>query len=425
MARGRHLWITVWLVAASAGLARGGAARQIPIPPDTVTTVLVTDTVPGFGSVGGVATDALGFTYVADFQNSVWRLSPRGELDHFADGMYGTSGNAIGPRGYLYQASFHGNYLSRISRTGEVEPWVDQGLDGPVGVAVDPRGDLFVCNCRSGDIARVSAEREVSTFAKSELLACPNGITFDDRGDLYVVNFNNTLVLRITPDGTVARFADIPGTGGNGHITFARGGFYVTKFRGHQLFRVSRQGVVRVLAGTGEEGEGDGPAANATFTRPNGIAADPSGKALWVNDLVTGTGAGVGPSTTTLRRVRLVTLADVLGALPADAGPDDVRRVHDAYHDARPDEDTAAEAITLAFQWMSSGRVAAGLALHEANARAFPESAVAQFNLGEAYRYTGQTGKAATQYRRVLELDPDHPQAAARLELMGGDSGGA
>ncbi len=97
-----------------------------------------------------------------------------------------------------------------------------------------------------------------------------------------------------------------------------------------------------------------------------------------------------------------------------------MRRAHDAYHDARPDEDTTAEAITLAFQWMSSGRVAAGLALHEANARAFPESAVAQFNLGEAYRYTGQTGKAATQYRRVLELDPDHPQAAARLELVGG-----
>lgn len=403
-------------------LAPGVGARQLPIPPDTVTTALATDTVPGFGSVGGVATDALGFLYVADFQNSVWRLSPRGELEHFADGMYGTSGIAIGPQGWLYQASFHGNYVSRISRTGDVERWADQGLAGPVGIAVAPAGDLFVCNCRNGTIARVSAERVVSTFAKSELLACPNGITFDDRGDLYVVNFNNTLVLRITPDGAVHRFADVPGAGGNGHIAFVRGGFYITKFRGNQVYRLGRGGSVRVLAGTGEAGESDGPATSATFTRPNGIAADPTGQILWVNDLVTGAGAGVGPSTTTLRRIRLVTLADVLAALPSDAGPDRVRSTYAAYRDARPDEDTTGEAGAVAFQWMSSGRVAAGVALHEASARAFPESVRAQFNLGEAYRYTGQPKKAAELYRKVLELDPDHPQARARLELVNGGS---
>jgi hypothetical protein len=46
------------------------------IPPDSVTTVFVSDTIPGFGAVGGVAVDALGFVSVADFRNAVWRLSP-------------------------------------------------------------------------------------------------------------------------------------------------------------------------------------------------------------------------------------------------------------------------------------------------------------------------------------------------------------
>lgn len=395
-------------------------AQEFVIPPDTVTTAFVTDTVAGFGAVGGVVTDVLGFVYVADFQNSVWRYSPRGELAHFADGLYGASGNGVGPRGHLYQSSFHGNFVSRISRTGAVETYADTGLAGPVGVAVNPRGELFVCNCSAGTISRVGTDRAVTTFAGSELLACPNGITFDDRGDLYVVNFSNTLVVRITPDGEVHGFADIPGAGGNGHIAFARGGFYVTKFRGNQIFRVGRDGSVRVVAGTGTAGEADGTALEATFTRPNGIAADPGGKVLWVNDLISGAGVGAGASVTALRRIRLVGISDVLAGLPADAGPDEVRRAHDAYRAARPDEDTAVDAGTLAFGWMSSGRVAAGMALHQASAAALRDNVLAQFNLGEAYRYTAQPEKAAMQYRRVLELAPDHPQARARLELVTG-----
>ncbi|HKJ03212.1 MAG TPA: tetratricopeptide repeat protein, partial [Longimicrobiales bacterium] len=271
-------------------------------------------------------------------------------------------------------------------------------------------------------VSRVGTDRQVSTFARSELLACPNGITFDDRGDLYVVNFNNTLVVRVTPGGEASRFTDIPGGPGNGHITFARGGFYVTKFNGNQVFRVGRDGSVRTLAGTGEAGERDGPALEATFTRPNGIAADPGGKVLWINDLISGATVGSAASVTSLRRIRLVVLSDVLAQLPTDAGPDEVRRIHDAYRAARPHEDTTTDAITLAFQWMSSGRVAAGMALHEANAEAFPESVAAQFNLGEAYRYTGQPEKAAARYRRVLELAPDHAQARARLESVTGGS---
>jgi sugar lactone lactonase YvrE len=396
------------------------AGQSLELPPDTVHTVFRSDTVPGFGAVGGVASDALGYVYVADFRNAVWRVDPDGRLEKLADGLYGASGNTVGPRGYLWQSSFHGNYVSRISRTGEVETWVDEGLSGPVGIAADSEGDLYVCNCTGGTISRVGADRVAQTFARSELLACPNGITFDDRGDLYVVSFNNTLVVRITPDGEVSRFAEVPGAGGNGHITFARGGFYVTKLRGHQVFRVGRDGTVRVVAGTGEAGEDDGPALSATLTRPNGIAMDATGKSLWVNDLEVGSGLGVGPSVVTLRRIRLVTLADVLGRVDAEDGVEALRAAYAAYREGRPDDDSTGEAIALAFQWMSTGRVAAGVALHEMNAASFPEHAGAQFNLGEAYRYTGQTERAAARYRRVLELEPDHAQARARLELVGG-----
>ena len=99
------------------------------------------------------------------------------------------------------------------------------------------------------------------------------------------MNFNSTKLVKITPDGTATEFTDIPGAGGNAHIVFARGAFFVTKMRGNQIYRVNRDGSFAVLAGTGQEGSSDGPALSATFTRPNGIAVTTGGRELWINDL--------------------------------------------------------------------------------------------------------------------------------------------
>jgi sugar lactone lactonase YvrE len=394
------------------------AARQVL--PDSVGTVFVTDTIPGYGAVGGIAVDALGFVYVADFRNAVWRLSPDGDLVRFADGLYGASGNAIGPDGDLFQSSFYGHYVARISRTGVVERWVDEGLSGPVGIAAASDGSLFVVNCNAGTVSKVSPDRQVEEFARHDAMACPNGITFDDRGDLYVVSFGDTHVLRITPDGGTSVFTDIPGAGGNAHITFTRGAFFVTKLRGNRVYRVQRDGTVTVLAGTGAQGGTDGPALDATFAGPNGIAASPGGGSLWVNDLVSGQGLGRGTSVVALRHIRMVTLGEVLGALPEDVGPDALADAHAAYHRARPGEDSSAGAIALGFQWLSAGRIAGALAVFRLNAAMFADDPASVFQYGEALRYTGQPALAAEQYRRVLELDPDHPVAGARLGEVGG-----
>ena len=385
------------------------------IPPDTVTTVFVTDTIADFGAVGGVAVDALGYVYVADFRNALWRLAPDGTLSLFAEGFYGASGNAVGPKGYIYQSSFYGHYVSRISRTGETETYVDEGLNGPVGITVAPDGTLFVVNCTAGTVSRIAPDRSITEFARDPLLVCPNGITMDDRGDLYVVNFNSSKVVRITPDGSVSEFTDIVGAGGNGHIVFARGAFYVTKFRGNQLFRVQRDGTYDVLAGTGAEGRDDGPALNATFRRPNGIGASPSGGELWVNDLSSGQGLGRGVSVVAMRRVRVVSLSDVLSAVDPALGVEPIREAYHEYHAARKGEDSSVGAIALGYQWLTAGRIAEGVALFGLNAEQFPRDANAQYHFGEAKRFTGNPRVAADQYRKALAIDPDHANAAARL----------
>ncbi|MDH3224543.1 MAG: tetratricopeptide repeat protein [Gemmatimonadota bacterium] len=395
-------------------------AQSAEIPPDTVSTVFVSDAIPGYGAVGGVATDGLGYVYVADFRNSVWRISLDGEVTLFADGLYGASGNAIGPRGYLYQSSFNGNFVSRISRTGAVETYATEGLSGPVGIAVNPAGELFVVNCTAGNVVKVDLDRRTSVFSESELMACPNGITFDDRGDLYVVNFNNTRIVRITPDGTATEFTDLVGAGGNGHITFARGGFYVTKFRGNQIFRVHRDGTFAPIAGTGQAGTEDGEALTATFTRPNGIAATTAGKELWVNDFTVRPPGGRGGSVVSMRRIRLVTLSDVLAQVDLDADLGAVERIYRAYHESRPGEDTATEAITLGYQWLQGPVPAAAVTLFTLNAEQFPDNPQPRFHLGEMYRYVGQLDQAAEHYRKALEIQPDFGPASARLAEVTG-----
>ncbi len=416
---GRMLQSAGWVVIAWTTFT-GGVEGQSAIPPDSVTTVVDSDTVPGMGAVGGVAVDALGYVYFADFRNSVWRYTPGGPVELYASGFYGASGNAIGPRGELYQSSFHGNFVSRVDRDGTVETWVDEGLSGPVGIAAGSEGELYVCNCNAGTIARVAPDRSVSTFSAGELFACPNGITFDDRGDLYVVNFGNVNVVRITPDGAATRFAEIAGAGGNGHIAFARGGFYVTKFRGHRVYRLERDGTYRPVAGDGRQAERDGPALAASMSQPNGIASSPAGTELWVNDLVSGNGVGGGAARSTLRRVRLVSLSDVLERIGPEEGLEPVRVAYEAFRAARPSQDVTAEAIAVGYRFLSGGRAAAGVAVFELNAKDHPDDPNSQFQLGEAYRYTGQRDRAVRQYERVLALAPDHPQAAARLALVRG-----
>jgi sugar lactone lactonase YvrE len=406
-------------------LANTEGMAQESIPPDTVTTVRLSVPLDGFGNLGGVTVDALGFVYVANFRDGVWRISPDGEAKRLTDALYGSSGNAVDARGVLYQSNFNGNSIVKVGRDGSVEPFVAEGLAGPVGLTFGGDGALYVCNCSGNSISRVTPEGDVEEFVKDPLLNCPNGITTDEAGALYVVNFNSPDVVRITPEGTAERFARVSGAGGNGHITFSRGSFYITQFRGHSVWRVSRDGrSVTRIAGDGTREIRDGTAEYARFSYPNGIATAAGGRVLWINDLEGETGSGE-RTAIRLRRVRLVTLGDVVTA--ALEGADDAaaaaERAYASYRAARPGEETITDAIQTGYQLMSRQQTAAGLTLFRLNAEDHSGVAAARYHLGEAYRFTGQNAQAAAEYRAVLELEPDHAQALDRLALI--ERGGA
>ncbi len=389
---------------------------------DRVGTLKLDHELDARGNLGGVTIDRLGFLYVANFRDAVWRISPDGEVTELTRSLYGASGNAVDRRGDLYQANFFANTITRIARTGEVSRFVTEGLTGPVGLAFDSAGMLYVCNCQGNSLSRVTPDGVVEPFAESDLFACPNGIVAGADGHLYVTNFNNLDILRISTEGAVERFVTVPGGAGNAHIASAKGFLYVTKIIANRLVKISGEGEITPLAGTGTPGHDDGPALDSTFFRPNGIAASPQGDRLFFNTMVGEYNQPVS-SRITVRTIDLVTLTGVLDEAMETGDLDAAAAAYARYRadPVRGQENTAGEMIAYGYRFLSALKVPEALRFFGLNADSYPESAAAHFHLGEAYRYTGRTEEAVAQYRKVLALDAEHANAASRLAQLEGD----
>ena len=235
--------------------------------------------------VGGVTADMVGDLYVADFGETVWKITMEGERRVFATGLYGASGNAIDAQGNLLQANFYGDSITKIDRKGEARQFAT-GLYGPVGIAVDRKsGDAYVALCRGNSIAKVAPDGSVAAFANSELFRCPNGLAFDGQDNLYTVNFRDNRMLKVDRQGGVSQFATVSDKG-LGHLCFATDRFYVTAYESHEIFQVTLDGRAKRILGNGERGVVDGPDGTARLSFPNGIACHPWGGRLYINEYV-------------------------------------------------------------------------------------------------------------------------------------------
>lgn len=243
----------------------------------------LTDIMQGH-QVGGVSVDAVGNLYVADFGDLVWKIPPEGQPQIFAQGFYGSSGNAIDHQGNLFQSSYYGDFITKVDRTGHATLFAASGLQGPVGIAIDrTSGDLYVANCNGNTIARIGGDGLASTFAQGDLLKCPNGLVFDAAGTLYVVNYRDNHMLKVDRKGTVSLFATVS-TKGLGHVCFKKDRFYVTAFSSHEIYEVKLNGAVRRILGNGVRGVVNGSGAAIRLSYPNGIACDPWAPHLYINE---------------------------------------------------------------------------------------------------------------------------------------------
>ena len=402
----RFLFLTLLLVTFTGATANAQVARVVTLADSLV------------GGVGGIAIDRLNNIYSADFMDTVWRIRPDGRVEKFATGLYGPSGNFFDAQGNLLQSNFMGNYISKIDRNGNHEIWVDEGLNGPVGITIHPEGDVFVTNCPANTISRIEGDKAVE-FSDSELLNCPNGITTGPDGALYVVNFSDGAMLRLDLEGNTELFATIPG-GGNGHVAVARGLFYVTAFQTNRIFTVSPDGDVSHVAGTGAFAEVDGAPMEASFVFPNGIAVDPKGDRLFVNDYINRTPPGVDIPPVPMANIRMIKLASIIDALQAGLRSGGVEGLEAAYRAYKDDPANGAiyterDANGMGYALMNQGLLEAAVRLFELNSESYPRSFNAWDSLAEGYLNQERYDEAIEHYQKSLDLNPANQNAKDKI----------
>ncbi|NDC40082.1 MAG: hypothetical protein EBZ77_00770 [Chitinophagia bacterium] len=130
--------------------------------------------------------------------------------------------------------------------------------------------------------------------ARQAELECPSAVITDPAGNIYISDFCNSLVRKVSPDGTITTIAGTGNGGYNGDNLPAKeaklsgpkglaidseGNLYIADFYNSRIRKIGRDGLISTVAGNGTSGcTGNGGAATAACLRtPTAIAIDAQG----------------------------------------------------------------------------------------------------------------------------------------------------
>lgn len=271
-----------------------------PVDSNGNPVTLPVDTLPSFNTPTGIAVDAAGNLFVADYGNNLIRkITTAGVVSTFAGS--GTQGS-INAKGVL--ASFN----------------------QPKGIAVDASGNVYVADSGNNLIRKITADGTVSTLAGADSsFFAPAGIAVSASGNVYVADAGNGLIRMITPSGTVSALHGPAGglfQNPTGVAVTPAGNIFVANFLDNTIYRIDPSDSATVFAGTGFQGANNGPGTAATFYYPTSVTVGP-GDTLYVADGVNNlirkiTPAGV---VSTLAGNSLAGAADSTGVNASFNGP--------------------------------------------------------------------------------------------------------
>jgi trimeric autotransporter adhesin len=287
---------------------------------------------PLVGSTSAAAT--LGADYFAYLRTTVSPLAGTGAQATTGDGGAATSAALNSPgaiafdaAGDLYVCEAGGANVRMIDTNGTITSPIgssvvgfsgDGGspsaakLNSPRGVAIASDGTIYVADSGNNRIRAVSggvittvAGTGVAGFAgdggpaTAAQLSQPRGLAVAPDGSLYVADAGNHVVRRISTNGTITTVAGTGTAGDSGDggpataaamqspfaVAFGAGGtFYVVDRDAHRVRRITG-GVITTMAGTGTPGAAGtgGPATSAQLNGPSDVILDAAG-ALYIAD---------------------------------------------------------------------------------------------------------------------------------------------
>ena len=247
-------------------------------------TINGTGTTASFDGPSGIAVDAAGNIYVSEVNGNVIRkITTAGVVSTLAgDGSIGNTdgpglaakfnspyGLAIDAAGNIYVADYYNHAIRKIDTAanvttlagnlgpGDVDgPVASARFENPVALSIDAVGNIYVADVGNHKIRKITPTGMVTTLAGNGIAGnvngigsaaqfySPAGIAVDNKGNVYVTDYGTSLVRKITSTGVVTTVAGLVGTRGNTN----------------------------------------GSNTMATFNYPSGIDIDPSTGALYVSE---------------------------------------------------------------------------------------------------------------------------------------------
>jgi uncharacterized protein (TIGR03437 family) len=262
-----------------------GQVRKIG-PDGTITSVGLYPIQPR-----GLAADTTGNLLIVDYENSsVWRVGTDGTVQPVA---------GTGKPGY----------------SGDGGPATDAELRFPRAMCVNAAGNIFIADTWNYRVRKITPDGKISTVAGNGKngnsgdgvpaveaeIGPPWGVAADDGDTVYIADPYHQCIRKITAEGlisTVAGSGSQGDEGDGGPAASARfryprglaldsnGNLYVADQFNHRVRKISRDGFISTVAGTGERGySGDGgPAASAQLNGPYAVAAGVLGE-LYIADV--------------------------------------------------------------------------------------------------------------------------------------------
>jgi uncharacterized protein (TIGR03437 family) len=246
---------------------------------------------------GGLATDARLVDPVAVAWDPVAGLRV---VEYFGNRVRGLLAN-----GKIYTVAGDGEPGYR----GDSAPASQSRLNRPRAAVFDREGNLYLSDSLNHRIRKIGANGFISTMAGSGVrgfygdgglaaqgqLNSPQGVAVDSLGNLYFADTGNHVVRRVSPEGVLSTvagtgFRGYSGDGGKavlsalnspaGVAVDAEGLLLIADTFNHRVRRVTASGLIETIAGDGTPGYSgdDGPATQAQLNAPTGLALDSSGR---------------------------------------------------------------------------------------------------------------------------------------------------